>query len=76
MRGSNLIHLKHVHWSLLGGLLITNVLTLAALLMNTEIVGIWKKRSDTLAVYEERIAHPSLSVDRLRFRELANDRVP
>ncbi|SHF55340.1 Peptidase family M23 [Devosia limi DSM 17137] len=72
MRGSYLIHLKLVHWSLLGGLLITNVLTLAALLMNTEIVGIWKERSDTLAAYEERIAQLSLSVDRLRFRELAN----
>lgn len=72
LRGSYLIHLKLVHWSLLGGLLTTNVLTFAALLMNTEIVEIWKKRSDTLAVYEERVGQLSLSVDRLRFRELAN----
>ncbi|MEQ9637771.1 MAG: M23 family metallopeptidase [Devosia marina] len=62
--------LKLNRWSLLGCLLLTNVLTLVGLLFNTDIVGIWQSRSDTLAAYELRIAQLSGSVDLLRLREL------
>lgn len=72
LRGRSPIHLKLPHWSLLGGLLAANILILAGLLANSQIIDIWKKRSDTLAAYEVRIAQLNVSVDLLRLREVAN----
>jgi murein DD-endopeptidase MepM/ murein hydrolase activator NlpD len=72
VHGSFRNQLKLNRWSLLGCLLFTNVLTLVGLLFNTDIVGIWQKRSGILAAYELRITQLSGSVDLLRLREVTN----
>lgn len=60
-------------WAVLGGLLLTNVLTFTILLNNEDLSDFWNNRSSVvLRAYEDRIAELSTNVDRLRSREIAN----
>lgn len=60
-------------WVVLCGLLFTNLLTLVILRDNENLRDFWNDQSSVvLRAYEDRIAELSMSVDRLRSREIAN----
>jgi|TARA_A100001391_G_scaffold205448_1_gene206397 hypothetical protein len=60
-------------WAVLGGLLVTNVLTFTILRNNKDLSDFWNNQSSmVLRAYEGRIAELSMNVDRLRSREIAN----
>ena len=59
-------------YSLFGGLLTTNVLTLVAFLMTPDILGMLNGKSEAVAAaYENRIAQLRVEVDRLHSRHFA-----
>ncbi|ODT75366.1 MAG: hypothetical protein ABS76_34320 [Pelagibacterium sp. SCN 64-44] len=61
-----------VHWGLLVALIVTNSLTVAVLLRDTELVALWKAREQLIGAYSDRLAQLKLDVELLRSREILN----